>query len=298
MTLSAVAARASKHSWSTLIVQAKDWQLWIVYELEGNHVPIPDTDDLAEVKLPFNMTPEQTPSIPDKYTVGVQHYTSTNDPDSVPWTSYYANYHGACLAVANTFGVWFEIEKTNTGWKATRLVRYSIPVKHWLIEGIDMDCLEKTGSTVQPPLVEPHKKQPVFCSRINIDTMDTESKVEEDENIKPSRSSQTKHSQGKKPRYSWGMGNNPYMTNNLDDSDDEKLKHLEGKLPKDFNGDRNNMHTFLQDFGSFMNMNIGTDIERHPFKKSTYFLSLIQGPDTEGWADNIHKWLKEARKDW
>jgi hypothetical protein len=46
-----------------------------------------------------------------------------------------------------------------------------------------------------------------------------------------------------------------------------------------------------------MNMNVRADIERHPFKKSAYFLSLIQGPDTEGWADNINDWLKEARKD-
>jgi hypothetical protein len=38
-------------------------------------------------------------------------------------------------------------------------------------------------------------------------------------------------------------------------------------------------------------------ILKDPFKKSDYFLSLIQGLDTEGWADDIHKWLKEARKD-
>jgi hypothetical protein len=66
---------------------------------------------MAEVQLPFNITPKTTPSIPDKYTMGVQHYINTDDLDLVPWTGYYATYRSACLTIANAFGVWFEIKR-------------------------------------------------------------------------------------------------------------------------------------------------------------------------------------------
>jgi hypothetical protein len=176
-------------------------------------------------------------------------------------------------------------------------VRAGIPVKHWPVKGINFTLLEDTGDTIRPPPIAPQLKHAGYLRSIGIDIPDMESDVEEDENMKPSRSSQTEHGQGKKPWYPQGMGNDPSTTKDLNDSDDKKPKRLKGKPLKVFNGNRNNTHVFLHDFELFMSMNIGADIERHPFKKSAYFLSLIQGLDTEGWADNINDLLKEARKD-
>jgi hypothetical protein len=122
MATTATAAGKAPCSQSTSIARAKDWRLHIFYEVKGEYVPMPDAEDMAEVQLPFNITPEMTPSIPDEYTTGVQHYINTDDPDSVPWTGYYATYCGAHLAVANTSGVWFEIERQPKGWRAVCLV--------------------------------------------------------------------------------------------------------------------------------------------------------------------------------
>jgi len=121
MASSATAAGASKRSRSTSIVRAKDWHLHVFHEFEGDDV-VPTLAALAKLKFPFNVTPETTASVPDEYTKGVQFYENTTDPNSVPWTGYYATYHGAHLAVTNVFGVWVEIEKTSKGWRAVQVV--------------------------------------------------------------------------------------------------------------------------------------------------------------------------------
>jgi hypothetical protein len=163
------------------------------------------------------------------------------------------------------------------------LIVSSSQVKHWPVEGINFELLEDTGDTIRPPLIAPWWKHVGYLHSIGIDVPDMESEVEEDKDMKPSRSSQTECGQGKQPQYPWGMGDDPFTMKDLDDSDDEKPKCLEGKPPKEFDGNRNNTHVFLYDFELFMSMNIRADIKRHAFKKSAYFLSLIQGPDTESW---------------
>jgi hypothetical protein len=40
-----------------------------------------------------------------------------------------------------------------------------------------------------------------------------------------------------------------------------------------------------------------TDIARSPYKKSAYFLSLIEGPDTKGWTDEMDDWLDKVEVD-
>jgi Retrotransposon gag protein/Zinc knuckle len=275
------------------IVWAKDWWLHIFYEVEGDDVPVPNADDLAQVKLPFNITPEQTASIPDEYTTGIQHYVNTTDADSVPWTSYYATYRRVHLAVSNAFGIWFEIEKTTKGWRAIRVVRPSVSIKHWPVKGIDFQHLEDTRDTIWPPPVEPRKKSSVFCKRPDIDNMDTESKVKEDNNMKPTRSSQTEQGRGGNGRPLRGPGGNPFSSW-LHQNNDIKPKWLEGTPPKQYKGDRNRTYKFLQDFKRFMKMNIDADIAKNPFKKSTYFLSLIDGLDTEGWTDEMDNWLDKV----
>ena len=44
-------------------------------------------------------------------------------------------------------------------------------------------------------------------------------------------------------------------------------------------------------------MNIDVDIAKSPYKKSTYFLLLIKGPDTEGWIDEMDDWLDKVEDD-
>jgi hypothetical protein len=57
---------------------------------------------------------------------------------------------------------------------------------------------------------------------------------------------------------------------------------LEGTPPYKYEGDRNKTYQFFRDFKRFMKMNIDANIAKSPYKKSTYFLSLIEGLDTEG----------------
>jgi len=293
MASSAAAAGASKRSRSTSIVRAKDWRLRVFHEFEGDDV-VPTLAALAKLKFPFDVTPETTASVPDEYTKGVQFYENTTDPDSVPWTEYYATYHGAHLAVTNVFGVWVEIKKTSKGWRAVRVVRAGIRVSHWPVDGMDVDAFEASGDIIKPPPRAPRPKTSVFKPV----SSETESEVEEDDDMKPTRSSQMEHGRGKKPWRPRGTGDDPWTMDDLEDEEtNTKPKRLEGQPPKTFNGDRSTTHKFLRDFGRFMDMNIGADIEKDPFKKSAYFLGLIQGPDTEGWADEIDDWFKEVRKD-
>jgi hypothetical protein len=190
MAMSAVAAGKALRSRSTLIIQAKDWQLYQFYEYEGDDAPLHLPQVLVKIGLPFNVTPEQMFSIPDEYTTGLQHYENTNDPDSVPWTGYYGNYQGARLAVTNTFGVWFKIEKAPKRWMAIQVVRAGIPIKHWPVEDIDFEHLEDTRDLIQPPPIAPQQKYGAYLHSIGIKPS-TESEVEKDEDMKPMRSSQT-----------------------------------------------------------------------------------------------------------
>ena len=57
------------------------------------------------------------------------------------------------------------------------------------------------------------------------------------------------------------------------------------------------MLSFLSKFIRFMRMNHNADIAKDPFKKCNYFLSLMEGPDMEGWAIMQDDWLKEVIED-
>jgi hypothetical protein len=132
------------------IVRAKDWRLRVLHEFKGDNV-VPTLAALVKLKFPFDVTPETTVSIPDEYTKGVQFYENTTDPDLVPWTGYYATYHGARLAVTNVFSVWVEIKKTSEGWRAVRVVQAGIRVSHWPVEGMDVDAFEASRDIIKPP---------------------------------------------------------------------------------------------------------------------------------------------------
>jgi hypothetical protein len=159
---------------------------------------------------------------------------------------------------------------------------------------MDVDTFEASGDIIKPPPKAPQPKTSIFKLLL----LETESEVEEDDDMKPTRSSQTECGHSKRPWRPRGTGDDPWTMDDLGDKEtNTKPKCLEGQPPKAFNGDCSTTHKFLRNFGRFMDMNIGADIEKDPFKKSAYFLGLIQGPDTEGWANEIDDWFKEVRKD-
>ena len=119
---------------------ARDWRFRVIDQIGGAH---PGEDQIATMKLPFELTPETNPEIPNEYTRGVQYFRT--EEAQVPWDGYYANYNGANLAVANTFGVWFEIRKRGSSWEAYHLAHTSLQLKDWPCTGIDYSLLTKMG---------------------------------------------------------------------------------------------------------------------------------------------------------
>jgi hypothetical protein len=54
------------------------------------------------------------------------------------------------------------------------------------------------------------------------------------------------------------------------------------------------MLDFLSKFNMYMMMNMGSAIKKHPFKKTSYFPSLIGGPKAQGWKNRMIKYTKAA----
>src|SRR5712691_9003946 len=72
---------------------------------------------------------------------------------------------------------------------------------------------------------------------------------------------------------------------------------LEGNPPDRFTGDRARTRRFLTQFRQFMLMNDGATIANNDIKKCTYFLSLLEGPQVEGWSEMKYTWLDEVKHD-
>jgi len=72
---------------------------------------------------------------------------------------------------------------------------------------------------------------------------------------------------------------------------------LEGNPPDRFNGNRSRTRHFLTQFCQFMLMNDGATIAQNDIKKCTYFLSLMEGPQVEGWSEAKYDWLDRIKRD-
>jgi len=72
---------------------------------------------------------------------------------------------------------------------------------------------------------------------------------------------------------------------------------LEGNPPDRFDGDRSCTCRFLTQFRQFMLMNDGATIAQNDIKKCTYFLSLMGGPQVDGWSEMKYDWLNAIKKD-
>ena len=72
---------------------------------------------------------------------------------------------------------------------------------------------------------------------------------------------------------------------------------LEGNPPDRFTGDRARTRRFLTQFHQSMLMNDSATIAQNDIKKCTYFLSLMGGPQVDGWSEMKYDWLDAIKKD-
>jgi hypothetical protein len=71
---------------------------------------------------------------------------------------------------------------------------------------------------------------------------------------------------------------------------------LKGVPPNHFTGNHSHTLDFLSEFNMYMMINMGSAIEKHAFKKTSYFLLLIGGPKAQGWKNQMFKFSKTASK--
>ena len=79
----------------------------------------PTEESLAVLDLPFETKPETKDTVPSEFSEQVYHLVGGQLIDvhidgkevakRAPFTSYYACFKGALLALSNVYGVWFEI---------------------------------------------------------------------------------------------------------------------------------------------------------------------------------------------
>ena len=81
---------------------------------------IPTVEQLSNLELPIEALPEQRDTVPAEYAINTTFLVG-GTPDGPPWTGYYVQLPGACLAVTNIYGVWFELRRRGSGFEAHRL---------------------------------------------------------------------------------------------------------------------------------------------------------------------------------
>ena len=125
---------------------ARDWRHRIDYESQA---PLQTQEQLAVLRCPFYLTPEPSDDIvPPDYNRHLEFFDGEKSVGVVPWTGYYAPYRTARIAVANAYGVWFEITREHGQFRAIRPARKSLHLKDWPVEGIDMGLLLETGEPI------------------------------------------------------------------------------------------------------------------------------------------------------
>src|ERR1700733_1793301 len=275
---------------------ARDWRYRVSYEKE---VPFPSVEELKQLKLPFELRSEQLKQIPLEYSAAASFLVAgtpvqINGPVS-PWTGWSVYYNRALHAVANTYGVWFEIRRRDDTWEAFQLARQDFLLKNWPVEGIDLTQLELSGE----PIPKPSRANTPAPSSHHSEQVAREVPI-----YFGKLSSQTprQFSERRKPRK--GRGEEPSDDESSDQEDDDerkrrhnKSKRLERVVPAKFNGDRGKTEEFLHEFKRYVRINNDADIMCNPTKKCNFFLSLMEGKDTRGFVYQMGDWLDEVNDD-
>src|SRR6266581_977149 len=97
---------------------------------------VPTVEQLSNLVLPMDALPEQRDTVPAEYAVNATFLVSGTS-DGPPWMGYYIRLPGACLAVTNIYGVWFEIRQRGSGFEAHRLAQEGLSLIDAPLKGID-----------------------------------------------------------------------------------------------------------------------------------------------------------------
>jgi len=277
-----------------------DWRLRAIAE-------VPTLAQLSALELPMEVTPEQKDTVPAANAVNTQFLVS-GTVEGPPWTGYYASFHGAQLAVTNVFGVWCEIRRRGSGFEAHHLARAELSLLDAPLNGIDYSRLQQTG---EPPTHAPSRAPTPGMMVTDTtegpfgpkQTPKEEPKCAmfweggddplEDEDETHIRSSTTNRPPCQ-PGQPGGTGDDPMVLAAMQSAG---YLHLEGNPLDRFNGDRSHTRRFLTQFCQFMLMNDGATIAQNDIKKCTYFLSLMEGPQVEGWSEAKYDWLDRIKHD-
>jgi len=115
----------------------------------------PTEESLAILDLPFKTKPKTKDTVPSEFSAQVRHLVGGQSIDvridgrevakTAPFTTYYACFKGALLALLNVYGVWFEIrlQEGNT-YECFRLAQPSLQLKDFPLKGINYARLRLT----------------------------------------------------------------------------------------------------------------------------------------------------------
>ena len=127
-------------SWSASVIsKGKDWRLY------GFNTDFPLPSELAAIRCPFMIEPWTKDTVPISYWGDAWHYVDgqifegTKTP--VPWTGYWLHYEGKVVPVENFARVWFEIQKRDHIFEATRVTHHGMAFTHDPLPGIDLWAL-------------------------------------------------------------------------------------------------------------------------------------------------------------
>jgi len=284
-----------------------DWRLRAPTDWRLRALPnVPTVEQLSNLELPMEAMPEQWDTVPATNTVNTVFLVS-GTADNVPWTGYYVLLDNARLAVTNIYGVWFELRRRGTGFEAHRLVREGLSLIDAPLQGIDYARLRTTGeplsqapsraatpaiqtATITDPAAGPWgpAQKPKKATGWVMPSFHDDDDEEEHE---PSSATNRPPRQPGQPD---GTGEDPMLVAAMQSAG---YLHLKGNPPDRFDGDRARTRRFLTQFRQFMLMNDGATIAQNDIKKCTYFLSLMGGPQVDGWSEMKYDWLDAIKKD-
>jgi len=299
----------------------------------------PTEESLAVLDLPFETKPETKDTVPSEFSERVRHLIGGQDivvridgkevTKKAPFTTYYACFKGALLALSNVYGVWFEVRlRAGNTYECFRLAQPSLQLKDCPMKGINYARLKLTSlpitrapsratspvrlAPLNTTMVTPHdgdvfhETNPDDREAPASDTSQSSSPNPGDQPERKSfagfgswrmRSSQTARQPSRPPpRHPQGTGDDPFGLDDLFDEPERtnnKGRRLEGIHPDKFEGDQSKTRRFLNQFNRFMLMNRKADIAKDPISKCIYFMSLLDGEKVNGWVDMAFNWLEE-----
>src|SRR6266403_1000351 len=158
--------------------KGRDWRL------HGLNTDFPLPSELSAVRCPFTIEPRTKDTIPIGYRGDVWYYIDRQIFEGmttpVLWTGYWLCYEGKVVPVENFAGVWYEIQKRNNIFEATRVTHHGMAFAHnplpgidlWALQGVEKDSLlalikENQGDTTKLALarkaldiLEPKRETP------------------------------------------------------------------------------------------------------------------------------------------